>query len=61
LKIAAYAIFFTSPGSAFAQSRAGLPTPTGMDLFNVLGKTLHIFAELDRKNMKKDMKKKTQE
>jgi hypothetical protein len=28
-----------------------------MDVFNVLGETLHIFAGLDWQNMTKDMKK----
>jgi hypothetical protein len=34
---------------------------TGIDAFNILGETLHRFAGLYWKNMKKEMSKRTQE
>jgi hypothetical protein len=35
--------------------------PTGMSAFNVLGETLHMFAGLDWRNMKKGMTNSTME
>jgi hypothetical protein len=35
--------------------------PTGMTAFNVIAETLHRFEGLDWNNMKKEMKKRTQE